>query len=362
MDRDRAFHDVREALSHEHHSDALAAPPCAADAPVETRLAQPEDADGLAHCFYRAYGDTYDHKWVYKPNEIRRRWSEREMVSMVGLAPDGEVIGHLAANFANHKSNVAESGQGIVDPRYRGHHLFESIKKSLAEWAGSEGLYGLFSEATTAHPYSQRGNLAIGAHEMGFLIGYIPSGVDYKQTKTSQASRRKTAALMYLRTGKEPERMVHLPPLYRDMAMGVYENAGFVRTAATADAALSSGECSVLVQRDHDHNAVLLQCRSVGPNTCETISTQLETLKKEAVDCVYVDLPLADPGVVLLGEALSSLGFVFSCILPETREDGDELRLQYLHGVDPHIEEIATSSDFGRGLLAEIAASLAKTD
>ena len=36
----------------------------------------------------------------------------------------------------------------------------------------------MFSEATAAHPYSQRANIELGAHETGFLLGWIPASVD----------------------------------------------------------------------------------------------------------------------------------------------------------------------------------------
>ena len=35
----------------------------------------------------------------------------------------------------------------------------------------------MFSEATAAHPYSQRANIELGAHETGFLLGWIPASV-----------------------------------------------------------------------------------------------------------------------------------------------------------------------------------------
>lgn len=350
--------DVREELTPEDHAIAQAAPPSAADAPVEIRLARPEDAEGLAQCFYRAYGDSYDHAWAYQPDALRRRWSERVMVSVVGLAADGEVIGHLAANFEGIKSRVAESGQAVVDPRYRGHHLFESIKEWLADWAGRDGLYGLFSEATAVHPYSQRGNLTLGAHEMGFLLGYIPSGVDYKQITDGAASQRKTAALMYLPTSPEPDRMVHPPAAYQDIAMSIYGNAGLSRTAGAGEGSQSGQASQVHLQRDKDHNAALLRCQKVGTELHATIATHADALRKEGVDCVYLDLPLADPEVFAHGADLNGLGFVFSCILPEVRDDGDVLRLQMLNGVDPHIDEIATASEYGRALLSRIAADL----
>jgi Acetyltransferase (GNAT) family len=357
MGRTDSTRDVRDKLTRDHHAIAQAAEP-SADAPIEIRLAQAEDAESLAHCFYRAYGDSYDHAWAYQPDALRQRWCERVTVSVVGLAADGEVVGHLAANFERPESRVAEAGQAVVDPRYRGHHLFESMKTFLADWAGRDGLYGLFSEATAVHPYSQRGNLALGAHEMGFLVGYIPSGVDYKGIADGAVPHRETAALMYLRTSPEPARVVHPPAAYRDISMRVYGNAGLARTTGAGEGWSSSKVSQVDLHRDPGHNAAQLQCKAAGADIHAAIVTHLEALKTDGVDCVYLDLPMADPNVFVHGADLDGLGFGFGCILPEIRDEGDVLRLQHLNGVAPHIEEIATASDFGRSLLAEIVAGL----
>ncbi|MFV2064734.1 MAG: GNAT family N-acetyltransferase [Chloroflexota bacterium] len=350
--------DVRDELTAEHHALAKAKPEKHPDAPVHIRLARAQDAEELAACFYRAYGDSYDHDWVYRPDEIRQRWRDRVTVSLVGIAPEGEVIGHLAADFDRPDATVAESGQAVVDPRYRGHHLFESMKRWLAQWASGDGLYGLFSEATAAHPYSQRGNLTLGAHEMGYLIGYIPSSVHNDATTDRTSAHRATAALMYLRTNAEPERAVHVPESYRDIAMRVYDESGLQRVAGRGEGSSSAPGTVVHLGRDLSHNAAQLHCKTVGSDVHERVAQQLEALKADGVDCVYLDLPLADPDVFVHGAELDGLGFSFSCILPEIRADGDVLRLQHLNGVDPHVEEIATASDFGRALMIEIAASL----
>ena len=351
--------DVREVLDAEHHARAQAAPQVQADAAVHIRLAEPGDADGLAHCFYRAYGDSYDHAWVYRPDALRRRWADRLTVSVVGLSPEGDVIGHIAADFEHPTARVGESGQAVVDPRYRGHHLFESMKRFLSDWAHQDGLYGLFSEATAVHPYSQRGNLALGAHEMGFLIGYIPSGVDYVAITDSASVHRATAALMYLRSNEEPERMVHVPAAYRDIAMRIYDEAGLRRVAGAGEGSGPVPGSELHVWRDPAHNAVQLHCKDAGSDIHQMVTQHLEAFRAQGVDCVYLDLPLADPDVFVHAAELDGLGFAFSCILPEIRPDGDVLRLQHLNGVDPCIDDIATASDFGRALLGEIAAGLA---
>ena len=62
-------------------------------------------------------------------------------------------------------------------PAARGQHLFTRTKRHLMDWAQAQGMAGMYSEATAAHPYSQRANVELGAHETGFLLGWIPASV-----------------------------------------------------------------------------------------------------------------------------------------------------------------------------------------
>ena len=63
------------------------------------------------------------------------------------------------------------------------------------DWAQERGLAGMFSEATAAHPYSQRANVELGAHETGFLLGWIPASVsnDAAAERGAAASRRRSS-------------------------------------------------------------------------------------------------------------------------------------------------------------------------
>ena len=133
------------------------------------------------------------------------------MRSCVAVTPEGEFVGHLAVSVERPESPVGEAGQAVVDPRFRGHHLFPRMKTFMAERSGELGMYGLYSEATAVHPYSQKGNLQLGARETGFLLGYIPASVSYKQIGEEREGRRGSVALFYMRVRDEPEREIFPP-------------------------------------------------------------------------------------------------------------------------------------------------------
>src|SRR5215213_5098867 len=206
--------DVREHLSEDEHHRAVRAPAAPEDTPLEIRMMRPEESFELSRCVYRSYGYSYDWNDIYYPDRIQELQESSLMRSCVAVTPEGEFAGHLALTLERPDSPVAEAGQAVVDPRFRGHQLFERMKTFLAEHAREQGMYGLYSEATAVHPYSQRGNLKLGARETGFLLGYIPASVSYKEIGEDREGRRGSVALFYMRTRDEPERTVYPPDEY----------------------------------------------------------------------------------------------------------------------------------------------------
>jgi serine/threonine-protein kinase RsbW len=224
------------------------------------------------------------------------------------------------------------------------------MKSFMAEQAAEAGMYGLFSEATAVHPYSQRGNLELGAAETGFLLGYIPASVSYRKIGEDREGRRGSVALFYLRTNPEPERTIYPPAAYREPIQLVVEHNGLHRTEGNGSDAkmLASSRMSVDVRRDH--NLAFLRVEEPGANLQELVRVRLRDLCLHHVDCIYVDLPLSHPATQHAGARLNELGFFFGGVVPELL-NGDVLRLQYLNEVDIRPDDVRTGSDFGQELL-----------
>ena len=344
--------DVRESLSEDEHHRTLQAPAAPEDAPIEIRMMRPEESFELSRCVYRSYGYSYDWDYVYYPDRIRELQEANLMRSCVAVTPEGEFVGHLAVTVERPDSPVGEAGQAVVDPRFRGHHLFPKMKTFMAQKATDGGMYGLYSEATAVHPYSQRGNLQLGAKETGFLLGYIPGSVSYKEIGEEREGRRGSVALFYLRTNDEPERPVYPPDAYREAVRRVVEHNGLRRTVEDgSDSELPpSSRMSVDVRRDH--NLAFLRVEEPGADLEELARLRLRELCLHRVDCIYADLPLSHAATSRAGGGLRDLGFFFGGVMPEAHPGGgDVLRLQYLNEVEIRRDDVRTASDFGQELL-----------
>ncbi len=322
----------------------------------EIRLLGPADAPAVSALVRANYGDTYDAAWVYDPVEIAARIESGRLVSAGGFAPDGELLGHLGLSRHDRDEHVAEAGQAVVDPRSRGQHLFTTLKRELAGWAHSGGLYGLFSEATAAHPYSQRANVELGAHETGFLLGWIPASVGDRALHSGHGHRQ-SVALFYLKTNEGHDRPVYAPPRHQSIVAGVLTTCGLRGRLADAPPDASPPPVTELHEEVRtDHNLAILTAVDPGADVATAVAARRDELFADGLAAVYVDLPLELPATELVGDTLAARGFSFGGVFPNLHVEGDVLRLQCLHDVDVAADDIAVGSDHGRALLDYVLA------
>jgi serine/threonine-protein kinase RsbW len=228
------------------------------------------------------------------------------------------------------------------------------MKTFLAERAKEWGMYGLYSEATAVHPYSQKGNLHLGAKETGYLLGYIPASVSYKEIDEDRKERRESVALFYMRVNAEPEREAYPPVVYQESVQRVIKHNGLRRIIQNVSEPEMPSSSRVSVNVRRDHNLAFLRVEEPGADLGELVRLRLRELCLHRVDCIYVDLPLCNPATVQAGAGLRDLGFFFGGIIPEAHggaASGDVLRLQYLNNVEIKPDDLHTASDFGRELL-----------
>jgi anti-sigma regulatory factor (Ser/Thr protein kinase) len=346
--------DVREHLPEDERRRTVETTAVSEDVTLEVRMMRPEESFELSRCVYRSYGYSYDWDYVYYPDRIRELQEKGLMRSCVAVTPDGEFVGHLAVTVERADSPVGEAGQAVVDPRFRGHHLFPKMKTFMAERAADTGMYGLYSEATAVHPYSQRGNLQLGARETGFLLGYIPASVSYKQIGEEREGRRGSVALFYMRVRDEPEREIFPPAPYLEGAMRVVEHNGLRRVIGEVTGPTPQ-HSRMSVEVRQDHNLAFVRVEEPGSDLGELVHGHLRDLSLHRVDCVYVDLPLSHPATPDAAAGLKNLGVFFGGIIPEAHTGGgDVLRLQYLNDVEIQAGDVSTASDFGEELLGLI--------
>jgi len=326
---------------------------------VTFRFLRPDEGTLLSGAIEAAYGQSYDLRWVYDPDEVGRRISAHTYVACVAESPAGELLCHIGMSLAAAGDAVGHSGQAVTLPAARGQHLFTRTKRYLMDWARERGLAGMYSEATAAHPYSQRANIELGAHETGFLLGWIPASVS-NDAADDERRGRQSAALFYTKLNDGHERSVFAPERHRGIVAQTIELCELRGTVADPPAGAVLAERTELhVEVDGDHNLALLTVLEPGADLEEAIGAERHHLFHRAnLDAVYIDLPLERPATALLADHLERLGVSYAGVFPNHRTDGDVLRMQSLHRVRVKADDVAVASDHGRELLKYVLADL----
>jgi hypothetical protein len=330
---------------------------CAMD--VVFRFLKPDEASKLTEAVRMAYGDSYDVRWVYDEAEVARRLAAGAYVSCVAETAEGELLCHEGMSLASQDDLVGHSGQAVTMPAARGQHLFTRTKRFLMDWARERGMAGMYSEATAAHPYSQRANIELGAHETGFLLGWIPASVSNDAADRQRG--RQSAALFYTKLNDGHERPVYAPEGHRDVIGRTLDLCELRGKLADAPPGVEPALRTELhVEIDADHNLALITVTAPGVDLEAVVTAERHHLfHRTGVDVLYLDLPLKDPATALLAEELERLAVSYAGVFPNSRTDGDVLRMQSLHRVRISADDVAIASDHGQELLDYVLADLA---
>lgn len=338
--------------------DEVPGAPPVSDEPVDVRPMRPDDAMALARCMYYVYGNTY-REFVYFPEKIRDLLIAGKLYSTVAVTANGEVVAHQGLMRERAGDPVAEVGMGVVDPRFRGRRLFETLKKESYAAIAAQGVYGLYVEAVTVHPYSQKANTATGARDTGILLNYILAELDFK-TFPGARPQRQAVVWFYVRIGEEPERTLFLPPRHAAIIAKIYAGLGLRRIlqplSAAPDVALAEvSELDVVPSSEWGY--AVLRVAKPGRDVSARLRAERDRLCSFGFDVLYVDLPLGDPATSRVLPDIEALGFSFAAVAPELL-DGDALRLQYLNSPCPDPSTIFAVSPMAKELLDYVCANL----
>jgi len=330
-------------------------------AEVNFRFLDPSEGTVLTTAIEAAYGQSYDVRWVYDPEEVAARLADGRYYSCVAETPAGELLCHEGMAVVEAGDRVAHSGQAVTMPAARGQHIFTRTKRFLMDWAGEDGFAGMFSEATAAHPYSQRANIELGAHETGFLLGWIPASVANDAVNAAAGGRqRQSAALFYTKLNDGLNRPVYAPERHRAIVGQTIELCQLRGTLAEPPADFELTPCTDLhVEVEEDHNLAVVTVREPGADLEQAVAAERHHLfHRRGLDAVYVDLPLQTPATAHVADHLERLGVSYAGVFPNPHADGDVLRMQSLHRVRVKADDIAVASDHGRELLDYVLADL----
>ncbi|MBP7509080.1 MAG: ATP-binding protein [Prolixibacteraceae bacterium] len=320
------------------------------------RLITTDDAEMLSRLAYRVYGYTYISIFYY-PEKIRELIENKLMVSAVAVNNEDEIVGSLSLFFEVAGDVVADSGAAMVDPRYRGHKLFKEMKYFLRDYGINNGMYGIYSEAVTIHPFTQQGNISLGAHETGIMLAYASEKLTFKKIGNEVTEQKQSVVLFFLRTNKEPHRTVYLNKKFYPILQKIYEKTGLDREIIIVDSKFKmpeSDESTLMSSKvKTDFNVALISLKAIGKDAFGLIMHQLKEFCLKKIDTIYLEMPVSNPDSAILSKKLNESGFLLCGIVPEFY-NGDYIKMQYLNNVSIDPAKIVIASDIAGEILKEI--------
>jgi serine/threonine-protein kinase RsbW len=331
--------------------------------PVTLRLMTPDDAVAVAQCTYAVYGYTVPDDYLYFPDHMCEMLHGGLLEVCVGATAEGEIVSCLTREVERPGAAVGYLGEGMVDPRFRGHRLLEQMLAFFVQHATEERMLGLYAEAVTVHPFSQKSNLALGAAETGVQLA-DEAPVIFKQIADNTSEKRTATVLSYFKTNQGLRRTVYPPAHHQAMVERIYERSGLDRTVETATASTAAPPLSQGAQVRVDvfprWSEAALRVTAYGSDLPDLVRLRLRELCLRRIDWISLDLPLSHPGVRDLCAPIEALGFFFAGVIPELADD-DVLRLQYLNDVEADVESAQIASEFGQELFAYVVRAMRAT-
>src|SRR5574340_108148 len=150
----------------------------------QVRLLQPEDAWGVARCFYAIYGAEYPIETYYLPEKLLEESACGNSYSAVAQASNGDIIGYgaLYRSSCPHP-RVFEIGQFMVLPEYRRSFAILRIVQVLLKEAAPAALpVELFGEPVCHHLMTQKMGYRHGYPDCALEVGLMPAAA-YPRTE-----------------------------------------------------------------------------------------------------------------------------------------------------------------------------------
>lgn len=335
--------------------DCQEAPPFRATAPFrEVRPFRPPDAEGVARCVWRTYGYSYSVlDAVYIPDRLTALNASGHMHSIVALNEAEEVIGHLAFEREDPRSDVAVGGVAVVEPAYRSQGIASRLGERLVLEARASGVREFQCYAVTSHPYSQRLVNAYGFRCCALVLG--ASLFSFEGMDVSGQPRESLIGYYLDLHPQKPRapRTLYAPNRHRAMLESLCLHLGVpVHFEVPDEPTAQAGESVVHLEESPPRKTAKIHVRRYGSNALERLRAHARYLRLQDYRCCQLTLPLQDPNTYFVLKPIERMGFFFSGLT--FRSDGLCLLMQDLHGVTIDYSRLQVEDEMAQELLSYV--------
>lgn len=294
---------------------------------IEIRRFEKQWAMEISQIIYKAYGYSYPNEDLYFPEKIISLNESGQLVSVVAYdTKRHRIAGHYALE-RDDLGSVAEIGQAVVVPAYRGLGLMKKIRLKTQEIGKNLGLEGIMSKPVTVHLFSQKTNEALGAVPVGMGFGVSP----VKNFKKLEADISQRGSCMYYYLPlKDRQRLLSLPRRHQQIIETIYTSLSLSYTVAKS---MERSRKTGMVKSTYSANFGVgsIFVTKIGEDNIHYIKEAFFNLlfsMKAKVLLLYITME--DLDVDPLITEVENENFFFSGILPSFVEGQDVMIYEFL--------------------------------
>lgn len=320
----------------------------APDQDFEVRRMEPEDAWGVARCFFSVYGPHYPFEVYYIPERLIEENRCGNVHSVVARTQSGDVIGYGALYRSSaHSPKVFEWGQGIVLPEYRSTLAIYCIQDYvLHDVAASEDVDEVFGEAVCNHVLTQRLSAIAGFRETGIEVGLLPA----EAYPNEAFPHDRISTVLGFKSFSDRMQVIHLPVHYASELEYILSGLDIARSVELSNATPPTGSSTGIATQFFDQPHVArFNIHHAGEDFPQVLRACEEEGQCRGMEVLQFYVNLGEPGSGWIVALLRERGYFFGGFLPRWF-DTDGLLMQKLTK-PPSFASIKLKSERARRIL-----------
>ena len=294
---------------------------------IEIKQFEKRWAMEISQIIYKAYGYSYPNEDLYFPERIISLNESGQLVCVVAYdTKRDKIAGHYALERED-LGSVAEIGQAVVVPSYRGLGLMKKIRLKTQEVGKKLGLEGIMSKPVTVHLFSQKTNEVLGAVPVGMGFGVSP----VKKFKAIEADTSQRGSCMYYYLPlKNRKRILSIPKRHKKIIKEIYTNLELDYILKEEQESIrKNGKVKSTYAPNFEVGSIFVT--SIGKDNIHYIKEAFfNLLFRMKAKVVLLYITMEDLAVEALISEVENEKFFFSAILPSFLEGKDVLVYQFL--------------------------------
>lgn len=313
----------------------------------DVRRMKPVEAIEVSKCAYSSYGYAYVYENIYYPERVRELNENDNLISFVAVSDASEVMGHSALVPSHDDTGIAEMGVSFVKPRYRGQGCLKALSEARLSEGARRGLTGVYMQAVTTHPYSQKPAHANGFSDTALMLARADV-LEFKEIEQKKR-QRESLVIAYKYLSTPPTMTVYAPVHHQQILQKTFDLLDArIEWGKEVIANVQGVQANIALKTD-SYSGATITVKAYGEEYALTIKKLVKGLCYDGVIAIYVQLPLSDPITQSAIIEMEKIGFFYCGIMPGSNGNNIFI-MQYLNNYPFDYSILRLDSDFGKEL------------